>query len=103
MYEKSPEKCRELDTVVEELRACLEPSEMPLQGGRRPLRACGTRFVAHKVATLGRLVDRFAAYLCHLAAMTEDRSIRSTDRQKLKGYLMKWQSSSLVVLSSTTF
>ena len=78
MYEKSPKKCRELEIVAEELRACLEPSEMPSQGGSRPLRACGTRFVAHKVATLGRLVDRFGAYLCHLAAMTEDCSIRST-------------------------
>ena len=25
MYEKSPKKCRELDTVVEELKACLSP------------------------------------------------------------------------------
>ena len=41
------------------------------------------------VAALGRLVDRFDAYLCHLAAMSEDRSIRSTDRKILKGYLLK--------------
>ena len=79
MHEKSPKKCRKLEIVVEELRACLEPSEIPSQGGSQPLRVGGTRLVAHKEATLGRLVDRFGAYLCHLAAMTEDRNIRRTD------------------------
>ena len=66
--------------MIEELRVCLEPSEMPSQGGSQPLHACGTRFVAHKVAALGRLVDRFGAYLCHLAALTEDRTLRSIDK-----------------------
>ena len=37
MYEKSPKKCRELETVVEELKACLEPTEMPSKGGSWPL------------------------------------------------------------------
>ena len=91
LYEKAPKKCRELEVVVEELKACLEPTEIPSKGGNRPLRACGTRFVAHKVAALGRLVDRFGVYLCHVAAMTEESSIRSTDRQMLKGYLLKWR------------
>ena len=70
---------------------------MPSQGGSRPLRACSTTFVAHKVAALGRLVDRFGAYLCHLATMTEDRSITSTDRQNLKGYLLKWRDSKFLI------
>ena len=46
VYEKkSPKKCRKLQEIVDELKACLDPSELPLQGGNRPLRACGTRFV----------------------------------------------------------
>ena len=97
IYDKSPKKCRELEVVVEELKSCLNPAEMPKQGGTRPLRACGTRFVAHKVAALGRLIDRFGAYLSHLAALTEDTSIKSSDRQKLKGYLMKWQDSKVLL------
>ncbi len=97
MYEKSPKKCRELESVVEELEACLEPAEMPTKGGSRPLRACGTRFVAHKVAALGRLIDRFGAYLSHLTAMTEDSSIKAVDRQKLKGYVLKWQNSKILL------
>ena len=92
MYENSPKKCRELEVVVEELKACLEPSELPTSGGTRPLRACGTRFIAHKVAALGRLIDRFGTYLAHLTMMTEDSSIKAVDRQKLKGYIGKWQS-----------
>ena len=76
---------------VEELKACLEPSELPTSGGTRPLRACGTRFIAHKVAALGRLIDRFGTYLAHLTMMTEDSSIKAVDRQKLKGYIGNWQ------------
>ena len=91
MYEKALKKCRKLEMMVEELRACLEPTEMPTRGGNQPLYACGTRFVSHKVAALGRLVDRFGIYPCHVAAMMEDRSIRSTDRRKLNGYLLKSQ------------
>ena len=90
MYENSPKKCRELEVVVEELRACLELSELSSSGGTRPLRACGTRFIAHKVAALGRLIDRFGAYLAHLTAMTADSCVKAIDRQKLKGYVGKW-------------
>ena len=97
LYENSPKKCRELESVVEELRNCLQLSEMPRIGGSRPLRACGTRFVVHKAAALGRLVDKYGAYLCHLVAMTEDASIKSTDRQKLKGYLVKWRDAKFVI------
>lgn len=57
MYENSPKKCCELEVVVKELKACLEPTELPTTGGSRPLRACGTRFVAHKVAALGGLYN----------------------------------------------
>ena len=48
-----------------ELGACLDQSEFPASktGGSRPPSACGTRFIAHKVAALERLIDRFGAYL----------------------------------------
>lgn len=45
MYENSPIKCCELDVVVEELRACLDPFELPSSGGTQPLCACGTQFI----------------------------------------------------------
>ena len=40
LYEKSPKKCHELN-VVAELKQCLEPGDLPAEGGNRPLRACG--------------------------------------------------------------
>ena len=62
LYKKSPKKCNELNEVVAELKQCLEPGHLPAEGGRnRPLRACGTRFVAHKVAALERIIERFGA------------------------------------------
>ncbi len=81
IYEKSPKECRALEDVIAELKSYLELSE---KGGSRPLRACGTRFVAHKVAALERVVERFGAYLTHLISMTEDEP---ADRQKMKGYV----------------
>ena len=86
LYNKFPTKCHELEDVVAELKECLEPMQMPTTGGDRPLRACGTRFIAHKVAALERLVNRFGAYFNHLANC-EYPVIKSVDRQKLKGYL----------------
>ena len=61
VYKNSPKKCHELEEVIDNLRECLESDE-PNEGGSRPLRACGTIFVCHKVAAIGRLVDRFGDY-----------------------------------------
>ena len=91
LYEKAPKKCVELDEVVSELRQCLEPTDLPAEGGNRPLRACGTRFIIHKVVALGRVVDQMDAYLRHLSGLVEDLSVKAVDRQRLKGYMLKWR------------
>ena len=46
---------------------------------------CSTRFIAHKTVDLGRLINRFGAYLSPLVALTEDITTRSVDGQKMKG------------------
>ncbi len=56
----SSKKCHKLEGIIIELKACLEPTEMPSKG-ICPLRACETRFVVHKVAALERIMDRFGA------------------------------------------
>ena len=96
MYEKSLKKCRELEIIVTELRACLEEVEMPNTGGIRPIRACGTRFISHKVDALERMVDMFGVYISHLITLSQDSSLRSVDRDKLKGYVKKWQYSKVL-------
>ena len=97
LYQKSPKKCHELNEVVAELKQCLEPGDLPAEGGNRPLRACGTRFVAHKVEALKRILDRFGAYVSHLSSLTEDTSVRAVDRQKLVGYVRKWRDAKMML------
>ena len=70
---------------------------MPTEGGIRPLRACGTRFVLHKVAALERVINRFGAYLSHLISMAEDSTLKAVDRQKLRGFVLKWQDAKFVL------
>ena len=65
---------------MQNLKTCLEPPEITKEGGSLPLCACETQFIAQKVAALGRLIDRFGAYLSHLTAMTEDSSTKAVDR-----------------------
>ena len=99
LYHKSPKKCRELDEVVASLKLCLEQSEMPhtRTKGNRPLRACGTRFVSHKVAAMNRFIDRYGAFLGHLTSLTEDATVLPADKQKMKGYILKWRDSKMVL------
>ena len=56
------------------LKECFDHTELPQQSGNRPLRACGTRFISHKVAAIGRVLDRYGAYIAHLIELTEDSS-----------------------------
>ena len=49
LHHMSPKKCRQLEDVVTSLKECLDSSKLPHKGGSHPLRASGTRFVAHKV------------------------------------------------------
>ena len=55
-----------------ELKACFTQEVIPSQGGTRPLHACGTRFVSHKVAAIERVIDLFGAYLGHINALAND-------------------------------
>ena len=57
----------------------------------KPICACGTRFIDHKVAVMNRFINRFGAYLGHLCSLTEDNGFTPADKLKLKGYILKWQ------------
>lgn len=97
LYKKSPKKCRELDDVVASLKECLDESAMPHNKGNRPIRACGTRFVSHKVAALERFIERYGAYLAHLTSLTEDPTVKAADKQRIKGYILRWRNSKMVL------
>lgn len=58
--------------------------------GVKPVRSSGSRWVAHKLNVMKRVLSNFGAYTNHIAALSEDSSVKSDDRAKLKGYYSKW-------------
>ena len=87
LYSKSPKKTRELSDIVDDLK---EFFEFP-DGGNLPVRCQGSRWISHKRKALQRFIDRYGAYISHLMTLVEDKTIKSVDRAKLKGYLKKWR------------
>ena len=88
IYENSPKKCRQLAEICSDLKQCLTID--PEEGGVRPVRASGSRWVAHKWNAMKRILSRYGAYTSHLIGLSEDVSVKSNDRAKLKGYYNKW-------------
>jgi len=50
LYTKSSKKCRELEDVIVEMKACFEESGFANEGRNHPVRASGTRFITRKVS-----------------------------------------------------
>jgi hypothetical protein len=93
IYEKSPKKSRELSTIADDLK---EVYELP-KGGNVPIRAQGSRWITHKRKAMQRIVDRFGIYISHLTALSEDRTLRSEDRDRLAGFVKKWCSARILI------
>ena len=53
--------------------------------------------MCHKVAALDRLIDWFGAYISHLVSLTANPNVKSCDRQRLKGYILRWRDSKLII------
>ena len=80
LYEKSPKKCRELEEIVSYLKEWLQFRD----GGIKPIQASGSRWISHKLAALKRLLSKHGTYTHHLAALSEDSSMKSSDHAKLR-------------------
>ena len=93
LYEKSPKKCRELSELINDLK---EVYELP-EGGSVPVRSHGSRWITDRRKALQRVVDRYRAYLSHLSTLAEDPSVKSADRQRLKGYILKWRDARMII------
>lgn len=85
VYEKSAKKSRELEDIVSDQKECFSFDDNRV----KPVRARGYRWVAHKLNAMNRVVSKFGAYTCHLAASAEDSSIKPVDCAKLKSYFNK--------------
>ena len=86
IYEKSPKKCRELDEIITDLKAYIVFDD----AGVKPIRASGSRWISHKLSAMKRVLSKFGAYTSHLIALSKDRTVKSADQAKLRGYCIKW-------------
>ena len=93
LYKKSPKKTRELESIVEELKGVYEFSG----SGNKPIRSQGSRWIDHKRRALQRVTDRYGAFISHLIALSEDTSLKSEDRARMKGFAEKWSHGKYIV------
>ena len=82
LYEKSPKKCRQLEDIISDLKACVTLDNGGL--GSRPVRASGSRWVSHKLNAMRRVFSRYGAYTNHLGALSEDSKVNSADGANIK-------------------
>jgi len=63
------------------------------------IRACGAKFIVHKVAALDCFIERYGAYLYlnHLTSLSQDITTKAIDRAKLKGYILRWRKSKILL------
>ncbi len=61
------------------------------------MRSHGSHWITYKCKSLQRVVDRYGAYLSHLSTLTEDPKSKSADRQRLKGYVLKWRDARIII------
>ena len=84
LYKKSSKKHGELKNFHHLLQGQFEMDS----AGVRPLKAIGTRCIDHKIAALGRVIEKFGLYTQHLHHSI-DTAKKSQDRATLQGKFKK--------------
>ena len=82
IYTRNHQRNAELEEVIADLKECLcfDDSEV------KPVRASGSRWVNHKLSAMRRILSKYGVYTNHLTALSQDHTVKSTDRDKLHGY-----------------
>ena len=93
LYHKSPKKTHELVSLVEDLKNVFN---LP-KAGNVPIRSEGSRWITHKRRALQRVIDRYGAYINHLTTLSQDSTIKTEDRARLKGYLNRWANCKILI------
>ena len=65
-------------------------------GGNRPVRYSGGRWIADKRKALQRILDRYGAYITHLTTLVEDKSLTGTDRQRPR-LMLQWTETKIIL------
>lgn len=50
-----------------------------------------------------RVVERYGAYILHLTALINDRSVKAADQARLKGYLKIWKAPKMLISCAMFF
>ena len=82
LYTKSGKKLRELKEIYDIVRNTFKFNN---NTGVRPIRASGTRWIAHKTAAISRIIEKFGVYIIHCENVAEDTSYNAEQRSKVKG------------------
>lgn len=53
--------------------------------------------MSHKLSAMKRILSKYGAYSSHLVALSEDSSVKSVDRTKLRGYSLKWSNAKYIL------
>ena len=93
LYKKSPKKLRELEEIHDLVKESMEYDAT----GVKPVRANDTRWVAHRVAAMKKILDKFDVYMVHLESLCNDATYSTKDRSKFQGYLKKWNSTKMLL------
>ena len=91
LYERSPKKCREFEEIIVDLKECFSFDD----GGVKPGRAGGSRWVTHKLNAMKPVISKYGAYTCHLATWSEDRSVKAVNRANSKVTTISGQMASI--------
>ena len=94
LYKKAPKKLRQLEELHDLYQRSMEFDE----GGVKPKKSSGSRWISHQLAAMKMCLDKWGIYIQHLETMTEHESITGKDKAKMKGYLRRWKSTRMPLL-----
>ena len=95
LYKRSSKKLGQLKEFAEIYSESFEFVE----GGYRPKKASGTRWIAHKTLALDIIIDKYSILMQHLESLSEDKSYQSKERATFKGWLIKWTEALISILA----
>ena len=95
LYKCSPKKLCQLKELVEIYSDSFEF----LDGGVKPKKASGTRWIAHKTRALDLIIDKYGLLMQHLENLSEDKSYPAKERQTFKGWYNKWTKARIPLLA----
>ena len=93
---KSPKKLNQL----KELFDLYEEDREFCSNGYRSKIAPGTRWIAHKIASLKTIIDKYGIYMTHLQQLSEDTSYSRNEWKKSKNWFHKWSYARVPLLIS---